>query len=179
MDKLGDRIDVSDDCGPRGELGRGVGGGDPVEDLRIIEVDLPAPLQAARVPRDVPGLPRGDHDQQPPQVVAAIQAIEATGGGSLKEAIEDVQSNVLAIGPSPRDEPLAALGKPREADEIAFPQEPRGVLVPGRAEGPYPTDDRVFLVDSQGVGLRRSRGNPGSNGLVRIVPGNSRSIMVR
>ncbi len=89
----------------RRELGRGLGAGDLGQGTRVVKVEEPAALVAKLVPRGVAGLSRGDGDEEPPKVVAAIQALEPAGGCSPEEAIEDAERDVFAVGRSPRGSP--------------------------------------------------------------------------
>ena len=93
------------------------------------------------------GLPDGDHDQEPPEVVAIGQPRESPRGGAAAEAVEGAQGRILLIldRPGPPRGAESGAGEMDQAIEVALPE----VLGGGVAAGLQvadPARDRAVVL---------------------------------
>src|SRR5262249_26027846 len=110
--------------------------------LDVLGVAGPAPpLLPALVPQEVEGLPGGEDDQQPPQVVAVLQAREPAAGRGPAEGVEGAEGRVLLVGRPAAGPPEPGPGQLDQLTKVALPQGLGSVRVAG-AELAEPARDR-------------------------------------
>ena len=94
----------------------------PLDQRRLAEHPAAAPLLPGPVPDRGGHLARRDRREQPPEVVAVDQLGELAAAGTLAEAVECAQRDVLLVELPPRARRELCPCEPDQPEEIAVPE---------------------------------------------------------
>src|SRR5271166_23861 len=106
-----------------------------------------ASLELALAPNLIADLAHRDHDQEPPEIVAILEAVEPARRGAGAKTVEGAQGGVFLVldrrGPRDRFELLSR--QTHQAGEIALPK-PAGGIGLAILQVPDPPSDRSFCL---------------------------------